>query len=238
MRRGTAQAIHHAAPPQRLRQAADRSAADAERAGRPGDRVRGRHGRHDAAGPRLRRGATATGGRVRRLATAVLKYWTCKRAPVHAAEALECLGGNGYVEEWPLAAPLPRGAAELDLGGLGQRPVPGRAAGVARSSRVARGPARRDRAPAGPTPGSTRTLDACGELASPTGRRSEAAGAAPGGAAGPGAPGLAPGPPRPGRGGGRLLRHPPGRGGRAVRDAAAGADFEAILERASPSGLS
>ena len=41
--------------------------------------------------------------RFKRLATAVLKYWTCKRAPVHAAEALECLGGNGYVEEWPLA---------------------------------------------------------------------------------------------------------------------------------------
>jgi putative acyl-CoA dehydrogenase len=41
--------------------------------------------------------------RFRRLATAVLKYQTCKRAPVHAAEALECLGGNGYVEEWPLA---------------------------------------------------------------------------------------------------------------------------------------
>jgi putative acyl-CoA dehydrogenase len=36
---------------------------------------------------------------LRRLATPVLKYWTCKRAPVHAAEALECLGGNGYVEE-------------------------------------------------------------------------------------------------------------------------------------------
>jgi putative acyl-CoA dehydrogenase len=34
-----------------------------------------------------------------RLATAVCKYWLCKRAPVHAAEALECLGGNGYVEE-------------------------------------------------------------------------------------------------------------------------------------------
>ena len=28
-----------------------------------------------------------------------MKYWTCKRAPQHAAEALECLGGNGYVEE-------------------------------------------------------------------------------------------------------------------------------------------
>jgi putative acyl-CoA dehydrogenase len=35
----------------------------------------------------------------RRLATAVLKHWVCKRAPWHATESLECLGGNGYVEE-------------------------------------------------------------------------------------------------------------------------------------------
>src|SRR3954447_17362653 len=35
----------------------------------------------------------------RRFATAVSKYWVCKRAPGHASEALECLGGNGYVEE-------------------------------------------------------------------------------------------------------------------------------------------
>ena len=35
----------------------------------------------------------------KRLATAVGKYWTCKRAPNHAFEALECLGGTGYVEE-------------------------------------------------------------------------------------------------------------------------------------------
>ena len=35
----------------------------------------------------------------RRLANAVLKYWICKRAPNHAVESLECLGGNGYVEE-------------------------------------------------------------------------------------------------------------------------------------------
>ncbi len=34
-----------------------------------------------------------------RLATAVAKYWICKRGPAHAAEALECLGGNGFVEE-------------------------------------------------------------------------------------------------------------------------------------------
>jgi putative acyl-CoA dehydrogenase len=35
----------------------------------------------------------------RRLATAVAKYWVCKQTPPLVAEALECLGGNGYVEE-------------------------------------------------------------------------------------------------------------------------------------------
>ncbi|MGW4480560.1 acyl-CoA dehydrogenase family protein [Rhodococcus triatomae] len=39
----------------------------------------------------------------RRLATAVAKYWICKRGPHHAYEALECLGGNGYTEAFPLA---------------------------------------------------------------------------------------------------------------------------------------
>jgi putative acyl-CoA dehydrogenase len=34
-----------------------------------------------------------------RLATAVAKFWICKRGPMVAAEALECLGGNGYVED-------------------------------------------------------------------------------------------------------------------------------------------
>jgi putative acyl-CoA dehydrogenase len=34
-----------------------------------------------------------------RIATAIAKYWLCKRAPIHVGEALECLGGNGYVEE-------------------------------------------------------------------------------------------------------------------------------------------
>ncbi len=38
-----------------------------------------------------------------RLATAVAKYWVCKRGPNHAYEALECLGGNGYTEQFPLA---------------------------------------------------------------------------------------------------------------------------------------
>ncbi|HZG34985.1 MAG TPA: acyl-CoA dehydrogenase family protein, partial [Gaiellaceae bacterium] len=35
----------------------------------------------------------------RRLATAVAKFRVCKRTPLVVAEALECLGGNGYVEE-------------------------------------------------------------------------------------------------------------------------------------------
>ena len=35
----------------------------------------------------------------KRLAVAVGKYWVTKRTPVFAGEALECLGGNGYVEE-------------------------------------------------------------------------------------------------------------------------------------------
>ncbi len=38
-----------------------------------------------------------------RLATAVAKYWVTKRGPNHAYEAMECLGGNGYTEAFPLA---------------------------------------------------------------------------------------------------------------------------------------
>ena len=37
-----------------------------------------------------------------RLATPVAKYWVCKRQPGFVYEALECLGGAGYVEEGPM----------------------------------------------------------------------------------------------------------------------------------------
>jgi putative acyl-CoA dehydrogenase len=40
---------------------------------------------------------------LRRLATPVSKYWVTKRGPHHAYEAMECLGGNGYTESFPLA---------------------------------------------------------------------------------------------------------------------------------------
>lgn len=43
------------------------------------------------------------GAAFRRIATAVVKYWVCKRGPNHAYEAMECLGGNGYTESFPLA---------------------------------------------------------------------------------------------------------------------------------------
>jgi putative acyl-CoA dehydrogenase len=52
--------------------------------------------------------------RFRRLANAVLKYWICKRGPVHAGEALECLGGNGYVEE----SGMPRLFREMPLSSI------------------------------------------------------------------------------------------------------------------------
>jgi putative acyl-CoA dehydrogenase len=47
----------------------------------------------------LDRAADSTEAHFRRLALAVGKYWTCKRAIPLVAEALECHGGNGYVEE-------------------------------------------------------------------------------------------------------------------------------------------
>lgn len=37
-----------------------------------------------------------------RLATAVAKFWVCKQGPGLAFEAMECLGGAGYVEEGPM----------------------------------------------------------------------------------------------------------------------------------------
>jgi putative acyl-CoA dehydrogenase len=55
---------------------------------------------YDEADADARAGEDASDAQLfKRLATAVGKYWSCKRAPNHACESLECLGGNGYVEE-------------------------------------------------------------------------------------------------------------------------------------------
>lgn len=50
----------------------------------------------------------------KRIAGAIAKYWVCKRVTTHVSEALECLGGNGYVEE----SPMPRLYREAPLNGI------------------------------------------------------------------------------------------------------------------------
>lgn len=82
-----------------------------------------------ASALRLARAYDESDGALRRFGTAVMKYWICKRATPHAAEALECMGGNGYVEEGPMARLLRGCTAQRDLGGLGERHGTGRPAG-------------------------------------------------------------------------------------------------------------
>ncbi|GBE66802.1 acyl-CoA dehydrogenase [Mycobacterium sp. MFM001] len=51
---------------------------------------------------------------LRRIGLAAAKYWVCKRATPHAAEAMECLGGNGYIEDFG----MPRLYREAPLMGI------------------------------------------------------------------------------------------------------------------------
>lgn len=51
---------------------------------------------------------------LRRIGLAAAKYWVCKRATPHAGEAMECLGGNGYVED----SGMPRLYREAPLMGI------------------------------------------------------------------------------------------------------------------------
>jgi len=95
MRWGTAQAVHHAR---------HRSAFGATLAQQPAmlNVLADLAIESEAAtvtAMRVARAYDEDDGPLRRFATAVSKYWVCKRAPAHAGEALECFGGNGYVEE-------------------------------------------------------------------------------------------------------------------------------------------
>ncbi len=98
----------------------------------------------------------------KRIALAVGKYWVCKRWPGHAAEALECLGGNGYVEE----SGMPRLFRESPLNSIWEgsgnvaaldvlRALAGQPEVLGRSSR-------RWTPPRAPTPGSTPRSARCG----------------------------------------------------------------------------
>jgi putative acyl-CoA dehydrogenase len=116
MRIATAQAIHHATHRSAfgrplLEQPAMRNvladlAVEAEAAATVVMRVAGAVDRaaHGDAGE----------ARFRRIALSVTKYWLCKRLPAHTGEALECLGGNGYVEE----SGMPRLYREAPLGSI------------------------------------------------------------------------------------------------------------------------
>jgi putative acyl-CoA dehydrogenase len=101
MRFGTAQAIHHATyrtafgkrlidQPAMVNVLAD-LAVDSEAAMTVALRLAG-------AVDRASRGDGAEAA-FRRVGLSVTKYWLCKRFSTHAAESLECLGGNGYVED-------------------------------------------------------------------------------------------------------------------------------------------
>jgi putative acyl-CoA dehydrogenase len=96
LRRGTLEAIHHAR---------HRSAFGALLVDQPAMRnvladLAVESEAATAAALRVARAYDEPGETVfRRFATAIMKYWVCKRAPAHAAEALECLGGNGFVED-------------------------------------------------------------------------------------------------------------------------------------------
>ena len=117
LRRGTVEAVHHAAHRRAfggplvdkplMRNVLADLAVEAEAATVSSMWLAGLFEAADAQGD-----AHATA--LRRVATPVLKYWTCKRAPVHAGEALECLGGAGYVEE----SGLPRLFRQSPLNGI------------------------------------------------------------------------------------------------------------------------
>jgi putative acyl-CoA dehydrogenase len=66
----------------------------------------------------------------RRLATTVAKYWVCKTTPPLVAEALECIGGNGYVEE----SVLPRLYRESPLNSVWEGPANVQALDVLRAN--------------------------------------------------------------------------------------------------------
>jgi putative acyl-CoA dehydrogenase len=96
MRRGTLEAVHHAR---------HRSAFGARLAEQPAMRnvladLAVESEAATAAAMRVARSYDEPGDAAfRRFATAVMKYWVAKRAAGHASEALECFGGNGFVEE-------------------------------------------------------------------------------------------------------------------------------------------
>ena len=112
-------------PPGRVRRTARRAAGDAQRARRSGDRVRGRDRRGDPARAQLRRPARRRVPAVRNRGDEVLDQQARGRPRVRGARVPRRQRLRRGVGD---AAAVSRRAAELDLGGLGQRRRAGRAA--------------------------------------------------------------------------------------------------------------
>ena len=96
VRAALTQALHHADHRARLRRAARRPAPDAQRPGRPRRRERGGDGAGDAPG---RRGRTTASTPSSGWPVPPPSSGSASAPPRVVAEALEVLGGNGYVEE-------------------------------------------------------------------------------------------------------------------------------------------
>jgi putative acyl-CoA dehydrogenase len=73
-----------------------------------------------------------------RLLTPAVKFWICKRAAALICESMECLGGNGYVEESLLPRLYREAPGQRDLGRLRQHHGSGRAACICADSQAAR----------------------------------------------------------------------------------------------------
>ena len=223
-----------------VRQAAGGAAADAKRARRPGDRIGGGDGRRDAAGARLRRGArrrrgAAVGAPAPRDPGAQVLDLQARPGPrgrgagVPGRQRLR--RGVGH------AAALPGEPARLDLGGVGERPMPRRPARDGRATRRRSRPSSpRSRRRSGAEPRVDAAVAALrDELVRPRGDRVPRPPR--GRADGAGAPGLAAGPLRRPGGRRRVLRLAPGGRRRACAFGTlpAGTDFGRIIERHAPS---
>ena len=167
----------------------------------------------------------------KRLATAVSKYHVCKRAPGHAFEALECLGGNGYVEASGMPS-LPQ-APLASIWRARATSWPSTSCARWRPARGARRLLRRDRRRRGRRPAARRLRRRHARRVSDPRPSSRAPGAWSSDGAVPA--GLATRAPRAARGGRCLLRRAPGgRRGLHYGTLPPGADAAAIVARHTP----
>jgi hypothetical protein len=168
-----------------------------------------------------------------RITAAVGKYWVCKRAPHAIGEAMECLGGNGYVEEAILARLYREAPLNAIWEGSGNVICLDVLRAIAREPDALPGAPRRDPARARRRPPARRRARA-GRGRSRRARRRRGERARDRRAARAGAPGVAARAQCASRGRGRILRVAARRQCAAVRRAAHLGRFRGAARRALP----